>query len=212
MYCSNCGKEWKDGDIFCGGCGKSREQIQHEEVDQKVQTINQSQLPHQVAKKKGLPVWAIILIILGSLAIVGVVVVLFLSLFFVNVINENESYIYEQTSDNVYLDGEEIHSVYYFFGEYELCETPYYQYNEGNEVIDYSYCDESFDEELINSYLDYLIELDDFEEYEQTSMIRSVRKPSNEKGYYIVVRAYIYGERIEYYKEEERIYNEDNSM
>lgn len=212
MYCSNCGKEWKDGDIFCGGCGKSREQIQYEEVDQKVQTITQSQLPHQVTKKKGLPVWAIILIILGSLAIVGVVVVLFLSLFFVNVINENESYIYEQTSDNVYLDGEEIHSVYYFFGEYELCETPYYQYNEGNEIIDYSYCDESFDEELINSYLDYLIELDDFEEYEKTSMVRSVRKPSNEKGYYIVVRAYIYGERIEYYKEEERIYNEDNSM
>lgn len=27
MYCSNCGKEWKENDKFCGGCGSPRGEV-----------------------------------------------------------------------------------------------------------------------------------------------------------------------------------------
>lgn len=211
MYCSNCGKEWKAGDVFCGGCGKAKDQDQSSNIAEEVQPIVQS-LQQPVVKKKGLPVWAIVLIVFGAIGLVAVLGVILFGFVIFNTISETETYIYEQTEDYVYYEGEEIPSVYYFFGEYEMCSPPAYQYSEGHEVLNYTYCDDSFDEDTINKYLDSLVLDFGFDVYENTSMVRSVRKQSKEKGYYLVVRAYIYGENIEYYKEEEKIYTEDNSI
>ncbi len=88
-------------------------------------------------------------------------------------------------------------------GEYEMCDYPSYEYDEEDdeyESITFSYCDSYFDEDVMQNYLDYLVEDYDFEEYDIDSMYRSVKINSIDEGYIIVVKAYIYGESIEYYK------------
>lgn len=207
MYCSNCGKEWKENDVFCGGCGKARETENVESV-QYIATGPQPLLN----EKKGLPIWLVILIIIGGIILLGIIGLILLGLVSFNFLNETNDIIIEQTSSYVYLEGDEVPSIYELFGEYKLCDTPNYDYYDETEILTYYYCDDYFDGALMNEYLDELIEEYGFEEYEENSLSRSVRKYSNKRGYFFVVKIYIYGEYIEYYQEEERIYTEDNSI
>lgn len=205
MYCSNCGKEWKDNDKYCGGCGTPRGKVNS---DVKVLPVTNNTAVSSVQPvtpdKKGMPAWGIVLIIV--LAVLGIGFVGLIALFtvlFTVVSDTAYDYIDSQSDSYVYLDDDEVPTIFNLMGEYEMCDYPSYEYDDEDdeyESITYSYCDSYFDEDVMQNYLDYLVEDYGFEEYDVDSMYRSVKIDSVDEGYIIVVKAYIYGERIEYYK------------
>ncbi len=216
MFCSNCGREGKEGELFCGGCGLPKGQ---NVVVQPVQTVSNQPIqnmpvqPVQPTKKK-MPTWAKVLIIVGSVLLAFVLCVVGLFTLLIVSFSNYEEEIYAQTDSFVYVDGDEIPTIYEIIGEYDMCDYPNYESYDGIDYITYSYCDDYFDDYVLNDYLDYLIEGYGFEEYDKSSSFRSVIIQSNEIGYYVVVKAYIYGEYVEYYriKEEDREYNVDNGI
>ena len=63
MKCQHCGKELNDNAKFCDGCGTPVKQFVNSVKHQFVANNNFQQIP----KKKGLRVWHILLIVLGSI-------------------------------------------------------------------------------------------------------------------------------------------------
>lgn len=206
MYCINCGREWKDGEVYCGSCGALRSsQI----VNQNVNNVNSS-VPQT---KKGLPTWAIILIIVGGVILVGIIGLLLL-VFFIFVAIDSASFdsVYGQTESYVYVGSEEIPTLYEFDMEYELCGYPEYDYDENEESVEYSYCDAYLDTEVFDDYLDYLIDEYDFIEKGEDSEIRTVYKYTCDNCYYISVSVDYYDETIEYTSVDMKKNEEDNSI
>ena len=98
MYCSNCGREGKEGELFCAGCGapkgqKTVLQTPQSVPVQQVQPVNVLPMP---AKKK-MPTWLTVLLIIGVtlLVIIGGIILFFWFLF--ASISNYEEPIYEQT-------------------------------------------------------------------------------------------------------------------
>lgn len=213
MFCSNCGKEYKEGELFCGGCGIKIEQttpVVEEQLVDNGNVVVQNVPP----MKKGMPTWLVILlIIIVTLFILGAIFVVFFAILFGMVSElDFDDFYYEQTSSYVYVDEEEIPSIYYYFGEYSLCDYPETYYEDGLEITSYSYCDDEFGRYIMEEYLNYLIEEYDYEEYEVSSNFKSIKVDSVEEGYSLVVKAYFYGEYIEYYKIKNDFIEEDNGI
>ena len=214
MYCSNCGKKWKENDKFCGGCGSPRGQ-ESTQITPAVVINNAPSVPVQtsVPPKKGMPVWGIVLIIVLSVLGIGFLgLVLLFTIIFSVASDISYDYSDAQTYSYVYVDEDEIPTIYHLIGEYEMCGYPEYVYEEEYESVTYSYCDSYFDEDVMQEYLDYLVDDYGFEEYDVDSMYRSVKIDSIDDGYIIVVKAYLYGESIEYYKVEEDEDYVDNTV
>ena len=212
MFCSNCGKECREGEIFCGGCGSKIEPKTPSVVQQPV--VNNVVTPEVPPMKKGMPTWLVVLlIIIATIFILGIIFVAF----FVILIGmfsdlDFDDYYYEQTDSYVYIEDEEIPTIYYYFGEYALCDHPDVYYEDDTEITSYSYCDDEFDKYVMEDYLDYLIDEYDYEEYEVSSSSRTIRVDSFDEGYSLVVKAYFYGEYIEYYKIKNEYLEGDNGI
>lgn len=206
MYCTNCGREWKDGEIYCGSCGALRSS---QAVNQEVNNVTTS-VPQA---KKGLPTWAIVLIVVGGFILAGVIGLLFL-MFFIFVAIDSVSFddIYEQTESYVYVGTEEIPTLYEFDMEYELCDYPEYDYDGDEESVEYSYCDAYLDSSVLDDYLDYLVDEYDFTENGGDSEIRTISKYTYDNLYYISVSVDYYEESIEYISVDALDMKEDNSI
>ena len=78
MFCPNCGKELRDGDLFCTGCGtrvSSQQPAPDEPIYQEQPVYEESFYEGAApAPQKRLPVWALILIIIGGIAVVAAIV------------------------------------------------------------------------------------------------------------------------------------------
>lgn len=217
MFCSNCGREGKEGELFCAGCGAPKGKNAH--VQQNV--IQQSPVQPVVSqpvnvqpeqpKKKKMPTWLVVLLIIGITFLVLIVGFIGLICFVVFSVSEYETPIYEQTDYYVYVNDVEVPTVYNLIGEYELCDTPDYEYYDGSDYITYSYCDTYFDEDIMDEYMDYLIEDYDFEYYEYNSASRTIMRREND-GSVTMVKGYLYGEYFEYYSVDAEIIKEDNDI
>lgn len=213
MFCINCGREGKEGELFCAGCGAPKGQQTVSQAPQSVpvqpvQNVNVAPVP----QKKKMPTWLTVLLIIGVtlLLIVGGFVLL-LGLLFANISNTYEETIYEQTDNYVYFNEVSVPTVYYLIDEYEMCYSPDYSYYDDSDHYTYYYCDSAFDEDVIDEYLNYLIEDYQFEYYNENSSSRSVMRREYD-GTITIVEAYIYGEYIEYYSIEESMLKEDNDI
>ena len=196
MYCINCGKENHGGDIYCGGCGKLINS------NQQVNSIVQPIIENNIKPKSPL---IPILIFIGVLFI-GVVCA-FLCLF--NFISSYDYRPYEQTESYVYLDRDVIPTIYNLMGEYDLCYSPDYVYDDEIIYVEYTYCDDYMLESVFYDYLGYLVDDYGFVEYEDESAFYSVYKDSSDDGYIIIVQFDEYSNSIMYLKEKID-YEEDN--
>ena len=80
MFCSNCGKECREGEIFCGGCGSKIEPKTPSVVQQPV--VNNAVTPEVPPMKKGMPTWLVVLlIIIATIFILGIIFVAFFVIF-----------------------------------------------------------------------------------------------------------------------------------
>lgn len=201
MYCSNCGKEYNNNELYCGGCGlKINRNTSSVDKSNEIPAVETS-VPNIPEMKKKKPTWLVVLlIILVTIVILGVIFIVAILALVGIFMNHDFDPIFAQTEYYVYLDGEEIPTVYNYFGEYELCDSPEINYEDELEITTFSYCDEYFDKSIMDDYLEYLVDEYDYEVYEVTSVSKSVVVDSLDEGYSLVVKVYYYGESIEYYK------------
>ena len=81
-FCSNCGKELNDNADICLNCG-----VLVNKQESKT-NINNSNNNINNGKKKGLPVWAIVLIVLGCVVIIPLIIFIILGVFVFNTVKE----------------------------------------------------------------------------------------------------------------------------
>lgn len=203
MYCINCGREWNEGELYCGSCGALR--------SSQVPIQNNNVVQNAPQTKKSFPTWAIILIIVGAILLVGVIG-LFCLIFFVFAIVDIFEYIPEQTDSYVYIDGEEIPTLYEYDIEYMMCDYPSYTYDDNEESIEYSYCDSYLYEDDYNNYLDYLIDEYGFTEDVSDDEERIISKYTDDEMYYVSVKVDYDDDIIEYISTEIEEIEEDNSV
>ena len=203
MYCINCGREWNEGELYCGSCGALRSSQVPVQNNNVVQNVPQT--------KKSFPTWAIILIIVGAILLAGVIG-LFCLIFFVFVIVDSFEYIPEQTDSYVYIGGEEIPTLYEYDIEYMMCDYPSYTYDDNEESIEYSYCDSYLYEDDYNNYLDYLVEEYGFTEDVSDDEERIISKYTDDELYYVSVKVDFDDDIIAYISTEIEEIEEDNSV
>lgn len=187
MFCIKCGREGKEDHLFCAGCG-------HPVGNDLIVSVDVNSVSNAPTKKK-FPVWIAVLIICIGLVFVGLFLFI-VSIMFSITTFDYDNPIYEHTENYVKYPFDSIPTIYNTIGEYEMCHEPIY---EGDHLV-YYYCDDSFDEYVIEDYLQYLIDYDSFREYRANSSMKSVISKDSYNGYYYVVEANIYGEYITYYK------------
>lgn len=90
-FCSNCGKELDENTAICLNCGVL--------VDSK-NNKNQSN-----EKKKGMPTWAIVLIVVGVLTLLPIIIVVILAITAYNVITDSEFEVEEYTEETIMQKG-----------------------------------------------------------------------------------------------------------
>lgn len=76
-FCSNCGKELNDNADICLNCGV---------LVNRVERTNGSNVNN--AKKKGLPIWAIVLIVLGCVVVIPLIIFIILGVFVFNAVKD----------------------------------------------------------------------------------------------------------------------------
>lgn len=78
-FCTNCGKELDDNAAMCLNCGVI--------VDNKSSNTTNSSKPE---KKKGLPTWAIILIVVGCLVLIPIIIFIVIGIVAYNFISDSD--------------------------------------------------------------------------------------------------------------------------
>ena len=94
-FCSNCGKELNENADICLKCGVL--------VNNKNNNLSSG-----INKKKGFPVWAIVLIVVGCVMIIPLLIALFVGIFAYNIVKENptdRAYDYVQEFREGFEDG-----------------------------------------------------------------------------------------------------------
>ncbi len=204
MFCNKCGKEGREGELFCWACGAPKGENAFQQPVIQV-PVNNNSVPEQ---KKKMPTWLTILLIIGGTLSVGIVVFVAFCFFVVLNVNTTTAEYYEQTVSYVFMGEDNIPTLYNLVGEYDLCEIPHHVKVENNESYEYSYCDDYLDIYVLDDYADYLIDSYDYTELESDEDYRTVVKDSVEEGYVIKVTVYYYRESIEYVRE----VKEDNTL
>lgn len=99
-FCSNCGKELDEKADICLNCGVL--------INKEVNRNNSSNVNN--GKKKGLPTWAIVLIIVGSIILIPIIILILISIFVFNVVREEGSDYIEDARDyfNEYVEDYDI--------------------------------------------------------------------------------------------------------
>lgn len=222
MFCINCGRECKESELYCGGCGKKIIQTSSvtDNVSNNHSSLNQSCSQNFVAPNnvKVTPKWAIALIIilycLGILFFLGLV---FFSALFttVNYMDDYEyeyGYISEQTDSYVYINGDRIPTIYELMVEYNMCSEPSFSSFANEEIVSYHYCDIDIDEDVLDRYVDLLVRDYGFVEDNFDDNGRAVSRDSSEEGYIIRVAVYYDYYKVEYSKKKVQFMDEDNSL
>ena len=88
-FCTNCGKELDENAALCLNCGV---------------LVGNTNTNQNKEKKKGLPTWAIILIIVGSILLLPIIILVIFFIFAFNTVNK----IIENPDINMWTDGESI--------------------------------------------------------------------------------------------------------
>ncbi len=203
MFCNKCGKEGREGELFCWSCGASKGENAFQQPVMQVPVNNQNPV-----QKKKMPVWLIVLLIIGGTILVGIVGFVVLCFGIVFTVKDQFPDYYEQTSYYVYVGDDAIPTLYNLVGEYDLCNTPNYSSSGGRESYDYYYCDDDMDSAVLDDYIDYLIDYEGFKEFEIKDDYRVVIADSVDEGYVIKVFVHYSRESIEYVK----ILKEDNTL
>ena len=86
-YCSNCGKELNENADICLGCGV----LVNKEGKKAPNDINN--------KKKGFPVWAIVLIIVGFFILIPLIIIILVVIFAFNTVKDNGSEYLDKAKD-----------------------------------------------------------------------------------------------------------------
>ena len=91
-FCTNCGNELEENSVMCGKCGK----MVNENVNKNTSNGN--------GKKKGLPAWAIVLIVVGCVILIPIIICIILAIVGINYIKDNDinikDYIEEVVTSN----------------------------------------------------------------------------------------------------------------
>lgn len=87
-FCSNCGKELDEKADICLNCGV----LVNKENRNNSSNINNG-------KKKGLPTWAIVLIIVGSIILIPIIILILFSIFVFNIVREEGNDYIEDARD-----------------------------------------------------------------------------------------------------------------
>ena len=90
-YCANCGKELDENADICLGCGV----LVNKENKKTMNNVNSG----GSVKKKGLPVWAIVLIIVGCVILLPILIVTLLGIFVFNNIKEESGEYIDKAKD-----------------------------------------------------------------------------------------------------------------
>ena len=96
-FCSNCGKELNDNADICLNCGVLVNKKESKIISNN--NVNNS-------KKKGLPTWAIVLIVLGCVILIPLIIIILVGIFAFNVleesvIEEKDGY-FDKIKDSIY--------------------------------------------------------------------------------------------------------------
>ena len=100
-FCSNCGKELNDNADICLNCGVL--------INKEESKIN-SNKNNNNSKKKGLPTWAIVLIVLGCVILIPLIIIILVGIFVVNVVKDEGGKYLDDVKDyyNDYVENYEV--------------------------------------------------------------------------------------------------------
>ncbi len=100
-FCSNCGKELNDNADICLNCGVL--------INKEKSKINSNKNINN-SKKKGLPTWAIVLIVLGCVILIPLIIIILVGIFVVNVVKDEGGKYLDDVKDyyNDYVENYEV--------------------------------------------------------------------------------------------------------
>ena len=100
-FCSNCGKELNDNADICLNCGVL--------INKEESKINSNKNINN-SKKKGLPTWAIVLIVLGCVILIPLIIIIIVGIFVVNVVKDEGGKYLDDVKDyyNDYVENYEV--------------------------------------------------------------------------------------------------------
>lgn len=94
-FCANCGKELDENAAVCLNCGIIVESVQNNLNKNKIKT----------EKKKGLPTWAIILIVLGFVLLIPLIFIILIGVFAYNIVNSTMNTFDDYIEETVIQEG-----------------------------------------------------------------------------------------------------------
>ncbi|MGM9882185.1 MAG: DUF4352 domain-containing protein [Bacilli bacterium] len=104
-FCTNCGKELDENSSVCLNCGKV---LGGNSNTNNVNNINNNLNNGGVQKKKGLPTWAIVLIVVGCVILIPLIIVVILGVVGYNFLKDNDIDIDDYIEDNFNIETKEL--------------------------------------------------------------------------------------------------------
>ena len=95
-FCTNCGNELPENAAMCVKCGK----MVNENISTNKNTSNEND-----KKKKGLPTWAIVLIVIGCVIIIPIIIVVVLAIVGFKYVKDNDIDIKEYIEESATMKG-----------------------------------------------------------------------------------------------------------
>ena len=209
MFCGNCGRENNSLDKYCAGCGAPLGQTTSSVVTEVPVNKNDDNQGNDVVINIVKWVFRIGGIILGICLLI-----VFGSIFFVY-ITEDVDFNEVKAAKNQYVsyDDLKVPTIYNVMEYYEMCYEPLTRQSSTNTTYNYNYCDSSFNSDVGDEYLDYLVSTYRFNELEANEDRRIVYNDSMKNGYRVEV-AYYYNKSLVTYSfiKIEINDSEDNSL
>ena len=186
MYCSNCGRENNSLDKFCAGCGAPLGQTTSSVVTEVSVNKNDDNQGNDVVINIVKWIFRIGGIILGICLLI-----VFGSIFFVYR-TEDVDFSEVKAAKNQYVsyDDLKVPTIYNVMEYYEMCYEPLTRQSSTNTTYNYNYCDSSFNSDVGDEYLDYLVSTYSFNELEANEDRRVVYNDSMKNGYRVDVASY----------------------
>lgn len=186
MFCGNCGRENNSLDKFCAGCGAPLGQTTSSVVTEVPVNKKDDNQGNDVVINIVKWVFRIGGIILGICLLI-----VFGSIFFVYR-TEDVDFNEVKAAKNQYVsyDDLKVPTIYNVMEYYEMCYEPLTRQSSTDTTYNYNYCDSSFNSDVGDEYLDYLVSTYRFNELEANEDRRVVYNDSMKNGYRVEVASY----------------------